>query len=277
MVSTPWATTPSTLRRTNAAPASTIPSTSASPASAAMPGGRRRRAGRRSPPSSLGGSRRPRRARPAHDPGHDERGAVRTQVRQDATKTSVPHGSPRDEWTTNPTARPAERSPAISLVVCRRWPPGRCERVKEVGRQIPSRLREHNLPLVSAGVAFYAFLAFGAHADHRGRPSTASSPTSRRAEPGARLRGALPGRGGDVHPVAGHADRERPTRPACPSRWSSRSSSRSGARPVAWRHWSPGSAWPATRSRTSTFVTKRREGPASSRSARSSSWPRCCS
>jgi membrane protein len=37
---------------------------------------------------------------------------------------------------------------------------GSMGRVKQVGRQIPSRLREHNLPLVSAGVAFYAFLAF---------------------------------------------------------------------------------------------------------------------
>jgi membrane protein len=37
---------------------------------------------------------------------------------------------------------------------------GSIERVKQVGKQIPSRLREHSLPLVSAGVAFYAFLAF---------------------------------------------------------------------------------------------------------------------
>ena len=34
------------------------------------------------------------------------------------------------------------------------------QRVKQVGLRIPSRMREHNLPLVSAGVAFYAFLAF---------------------------------------------------------------------------------------------------------------------
>jgi membrane protein len=37
---------------------------------------------------------------------------------------------------------------------------GSIERVKQVGLQMPSRLREHSLPLVSAGVAFYAFLAF---------------------------------------------------------------------------------------------------------------------
>lgn len=37
---------------------------------------------------------------------------------------------------------------------------GSVRRVKEVARQIPSRLRDHNLTLVSAGVAFYAFLAF---------------------------------------------------------------------------------------------------------------------
>ena len=37
---------------------------------------------------------------------------------------------------------------------------GSVQRVKEVGLRIPSRLREHNLPLVSAGVAFDAFLAF---------------------------------------------------------------------------------------------------------------------
>ena len=40
------------------------------------------------------------------DAGHDhERDAVRAQVRQDATKTSVTHGSP-GRWTTNPTTRP---------------------------------------------------------------------------------------------------------------------------------------------------------------------------
>jgi membrane protein len=32
--------------------------------------------------------------------------------------------------------------------------------VKQIARQLPGRLREHNLTLVSAGVAFYAFLAF---------------------------------------------------------------------------------------------------------------------
>ncbi|MEX0948656.1 MAG: YihY/virulence factor BrkB family protein [Acidimicrobiia bacterium] len=37
---------------------------------------------------------------------------------------------------------------------------GSVQRVKEVARQIPGRLRDHNLTLVSAGVAFYAFLAF---------------------------------------------------------------------------------------------------------------------
>ena len=31
---------------------------------------------------------------------------------------------------------------------------------KQIARQLPGRLREHNLTLVSAGVAFYAFLAF---------------------------------------------------------------------------------------------------------------------
>jgi len=31
---------------------------------------------------------------------------------------------------------------------------------KQIARQLPVRLREHNLTLVSAGVAFYAFLAF---------------------------------------------------------------------------------------------------------------------
>jgi membrane protein len=31
---------------------------------------------------------------------------------------------------------------------------------KQVAQQLPGRLREHNLTLVSAGVAFYAFLAF---------------------------------------------------------------------------------------------------------------------
>jgi membrane protein len=34
------------------------------------------------------------------------------------------------------------------------------ERVKAVARQIPRRFQDHNLTLVSAGVAFYAFLAF---------------------------------------------------------------------------------------------------------------------
>jgi membrane protein len=37
---------------------------------------------------------------------------------------------------------------------------GALQRVKEASRPILSRLRDHNLPLVSAGVAFYAFLAF---------------------------------------------------------------------------------------------------------------------
>jgi membrane protein len=37
---------------------------------------------------------------------------------------------------------------------------GALRRVKEESRPILSRLRDHNLPLVSAGVAFYAFLAF---------------------------------------------------------------------------------------------------------------------
>ena len=31
---------------------------------------------------------------------------------------------------------------------------------KQIAQQLPGRLREHNLTLVSAGVAFYAFLAF---------------------------------------------------------------------------------------------------------------------
>jgi membrane protein len=34
------------------------------------------------------------------------------------------------------------------------------QRVRQVGPQLPERLRLHNLSLVSAGVAFYAFLAF---------------------------------------------------------------------------------------------------------------------
>ena len=37
---------------------------------------------------------------------------------------------------------------------------GAAEEAKSVGSQLPVRLREHNLTLVSAGVAFYAFLAF---------------------------------------------------------------------------------------------------------------------
>jgi membrane protein len=37
---------------------------------------------------------------------------------------------------------------------------GPVERAKQVGLLLPTRLREHSLPLVSAGVAFYAFLAF---------------------------------------------------------------------------------------------------------------------
>ena len=37
---------------------------------------------------------------------------------------------------------------------------GALRRVKEESRPILSRLRDHNLPLVSAGIAFYAFLAF---------------------------------------------------------------------------------------------------------------------
>jgi membrane protein len=31
---------------------------------------------------------------------------------------------------------------------------------RQIAQQLPGRLREHNLTLVSAGVAFYAFLAF---------------------------------------------------------------------------------------------------------------------
>ncbi len=37
---------------------------------------------------------------------------------------------------------------------------GWVRRVQQVGLQLPERLRKHNLPLVSAGVAFYAFVAF---------------------------------------------------------------------------------------------------------------------
>ena len=37
---------------------------------------------------------------------------------------------------------------------------GAAQEAKSVGSQLPVRLREHNLTLVSAGVAFYAFLAF---------------------------------------------------------------------------------------------------------------------
>ena len=37
---------------------------------------------------------------------------------------------------------------------------GGVQRVRQVGLELPERLRLHSLPLVSAGVAFYAFLAF---------------------------------------------------------------------------------------------------------------------
>jgi membrane protein len=37
---------------------------------------------------------------------------------------------------------------------------GSVQRVQQIGLQLPGRLRAHSLPIVSAGVAFYAFLAF---------------------------------------------------------------------------------------------------------------------
>ena len=140
------------------------------------------------------------------DPGHDdERAAVRAQVRQDATKTSVTHGSPRANG--HPPYDVAGERRCDFAVVCRRWRPGGATRsASRPGAAGAAPLAQ---PLARLGWSRVLRVPrVRSHADHRGRRLRARGRRRRRPAPGAQLRGRAPARGRDVHPVAGHADRE---------------------------------------------------------------------